>query len=134
MKKLTPDQIQNFQMQWEQGAAAGEADKIVPGQVDANGSPIPLQVPAVVQVHDYDNHAVHIEIHNRFRKSQSFETLDDSIKAEFQKHISMHENALQQKMQEQMAQQAMAPQGNPQAAPQPQGTPDQAGQTAQQLQ
>ena len=133
MKRLTPEAIQQFQQQWEQGAAAGEPDKVVPGQVDANGQPIPLQVPAVIQVHDYDNHAVHIEIHNRFRKSQSFETLDDSIKAEFQKHISMHQNALQQQQAEQMAQQ-LAVQGNPQADAQAAGMPDQTGQTAQQLQ
>lgn len=133
MKKLTPETIQQFQQNWEQGAANGDPDKIVPGQVDANGQPIPLQVPAVIQVHDYDNHAVHIEIHNRFRKSQSFETLDDSIKAEFQKHISMHQAALQQQQAEQMAQQ-LAIQGNPQADAQAAGMPDQTGQTAQQLQ
>jgi hypothetical protein len=133
MKRLTPDVIQQFQQQWEQGAAQGQPDKVVPGQTDANGAPIPLQVPAVIQVHDYDNHAVHVEIHNRFRKSQSFETLDDSIKAEFQKHISMHQNALQQQQAQQMAMQA-AVQGNPQASSQAAGMPDQTGQTAQQLQ
>jgi hypothetical protein len=133
MKRLTPEGIQQFQQEWEQGAANGDPDKVVPGQVDANGAPIPLQVPAVVQVHDYDNHAVHVEVHNRFRKSQSFETLDDSIKAEFQKHISMHQAALQQQQAEQMAMQA-AVQGNPSASPEAAGMPDQTGQTAQQLQ
>ena len=137
MKRLTEQDIQQFQQQWEQGAANGEPDKIVPGQVDANGQPIPLAVPAVIQVHDYDNHAVHIEMHNRFRKSQSFDTLPEAVRAEFQKHIAMHEAALQQKMiqQAQMAQLG----AEPSAPALPSGAagqtaPDQSGMTAGQLQ
>lgn len=131
MKRLDEQQIQQFQMQWEQGAAAGEPDKVVPGQVDANGQPIGLAVPAVIPVHDYDNHAVHVEIHNRFRKSQSFDLLPDAVKAEFEKHISMHKSALQQQAMEQMALQSPQ-QPEPQGAPQ--GTPDQTGMTGEQLQ
>jgi hypothetical protein len=141
LKKLTTEDIMAFQQAWEQGAAAGEPDKIVPGQVDAEGNPIPLQAPSVVQVHDYDNHAVHIEIHNRFRKSQSFDILPDEVKAEFQKHISMHEQALQQKMMQdaQMMMMGAEPQAATsqlpsEAAGAPAGTPDQSGMTAQQLQ
>ncbi|MFM5968610.1 MAG: hypothetical protein ACKOQ8_06200, partial [Micrococcales bacterium] len=133
MKRLDPMQIQQFQMQWEQGAAMGQPDKVVPGQVDANGQQVGLAVPAVIPVHDYDNHAVHIEIHNRFRKSQAFDLLDDAIKAEFEKHISMHKAALQQQQAEQMAMQAGPEQGML-AQGAPQGTPDQTGQTSEQLQ
>lgn len=139
MKRLTDEIVEQFQMQWEQGAANGDADKTVPGQTDAEGNPIALAVPAVVPVHDYDNHAVHIEVHNRFRKSQSFEILPDVVKAEFQKHISMHEAALQQKIMEQammgMAGEGAAP-GQPTALPSEQAgqMPDQMGQTAEQLQ
>lgn len=129
MKRLDDQTIQQFQTQWEQGAAMGQQDKIVPGQVDANGQPVPLATPPVVQVHDYDNHAVHIEIHNRFRKSQSFELLPDLVKAEFEKHISMHKAALQQELQDQMAMQQ--PQG---AGPIDTQAPDQVGMTGEQLQ
>lgn len=138
MKRLTDDVVNQFQMQWEQGAQNGDPDKTVPGQVDAEGQPIALAVPAVVPVHDYDNHAVHIEVHNRFRKSQSFEILPDVVKAEFQKHISMHEAALQQKMMEQammgMMGEGAAP-GQPTALPSEQAgeMPGQMGQTAEQL-
>jgi hypothetical protein len=125
MKKLTPDQIQQFQMQWEQGAAQGQMDKTVPGAVDANGQPIGLAIPAVISVHDYDNHAVHVEVHNRFRKSQSFDSLPDAVKAEFQKHIQMHQTALQQKQAADMAMQAQA-QGAPAQGAQPQN-PQQLG-------
>jgi hypothetical protein len=119
------------------GAQQGAPDKTVPGQVDMEGNPIPLAVPAVVSVNDYDNHAVHIEIHNRFRKSQSFDVLPDEVRAEFQKHIAMHEQALQQKMMQEMmmGQAAQAPSGQQQAAPADAGMmPEQTGMTAEQLQ
>jgi hypothetical protein len=130
MKRLDEQSIQQFQQQWEMGAQQGEMDKVVPGQVDAMGQPIPLAVPSVIQVHDYDNHAVHIEVHNRFRKSQAFELLPMLVKAEFEKHISMHKSALQQQQMEQMQMQgtmmdsgATAPQDGtqPPMADQPQG-------------
>lgn len=135
MKRLTPENIQQFQQAWEQGAANGDPDKTVPGTTDAEGNPVPLAVPAVVQVHDYDNHAVHVEVHNRFRKSQAFDLLDDGVKAEFQKHIAMHEQAIQQKaMQEaQMAQMGAEPAAAGQPAPAG-AQPDQAGMTEEQLQ
>jgi hypothetical protein len=139
MKRLTDETVQQFQMQWEMGAQNGDPDKTVPGQTDAEGNPIALEVPAVIPVHDYDNHAVHIEVHNRFRKSQSFEILPDVVKAEFQKHISMHEAALQQKMMEEammgMMAEGAAP-GQPTALPSEQAgqMPQQAGQTSEQLQ
>jgi hypothetical protein len=138
MKRLTEQDIQQFQTAWEQGAANGDPDKVVPGQVDAEGNPVALAVPAVIQVHDYDNHAVHIEMHNRFRKSQTFETLSDAVRAEFQKHIAMHEAALQQKMmqQAQMAQLGAEPAMQPSlpAGAGAQGMPDQTGLTSEQLQ
>jgi hypothetical protein len=95
-----------------------------------------LAAPSVIQVHDYDNHAVHIEIHNRFRKSQSFETMPDEIRAEFAKHISMHEAALQQKMmQEMMMGMPGDASGTPMALPsEAAGAPDQSGMTTEQLQ
>lgn len=137
MKRLDPQQIQQFQMQWEQGAAMGQPDKVVPGQLDANGQPVGLAVPPVVEVHDYDNHAVHIEIHNRFRKSQSFDLLDPAVKAEFQKHIQMHQSALAEQQAQQMAaQQPQGPQPSIDALAKgaPSGTPDQTGMTSEQLQ
>ena len=136
MKRLTPEEINGFYEAWAAGAAAGDPDKIVPGQVDGNGQPVPLAAPSVIQVHDYDNHAVHIEIHNRFRKSQSFETMPDEIRAEFAKHISMHEAALQQKMmQEMMMGMPGDASGTPMALPsEAAGAPDQSGMTTEQLQ
>lgn len=122
MKRLTQQEVEMFQQDWEMGVMRGDPDKVVPGQVDMNGQPIGLTVPPVINVNAWDNHAVHVEVHNRFRKSQSFEALDPAAKAEFQKHISMHEAALQQQMMQQammgQAQEMSAlPAGGADAAP-----------------
>lgn len=44
---------------------------------------------------EFDNHAVHIVVHNRFRKSQTYETLPVENKREFQNHVMAHMAALQ---------------------------------------
>lgn len=44
-----------------------------------------------VPVNDWDNHPAHIEYHNRFRKQQQFEILDDRAKQIFQAHVAMHQ-------------------------------------------
>ena len=51
---------------------------------------------------DFDMHEVHIDVHNRYRMGQEYETLPDEVKAEFDKHVQMHEMLLQQKMMEQL--------------------------------
>lgn len=43
-----------------------------------------------VEANDWDNHQVHIDIHNTFRKSQEFEMLPDEIKVMFQQHVDLH--------------------------------------------
>lgn len=112
MKRLTQQEVEMFQQEWEMGVMRGDPDKVVPGQVDMNGQPIGLTVSSVIPINTWDNHAVHVEIHNRFRKSQSFETLDPAAKAEFEKHIAMHQSVLQQQMMEQ-AMMAQGPQETP---------------------
>jgi hypothetical protein len=77
-----------------------------PQQTDSLGYPITVDQPAtqtppiaptnVISVNTWDNHAVHIEVHNRFRKSQSFEALDDMIKQQFEAHVEAHAQALMQ--------------------------------------
>lgn len=60
------------------------------------------QIPPMIPADDFDMHEVHIDVHNRYRMGQEYETLPDEIKAEFDKHVQMHEMLLQQKMMEQM--------------------------------
>jgi len=57
---------------------------------------------AFISPNDFDNHEVHIEVHNRVRKSQEYETADPAIKDEFDRHVAEHEQRLQQKQLEDM--------------------------------
>lgn len=47
-----------------------------------------------VSVNTWDNHKVHVETHNNYRKSQKFENLPDSVKALFEAHVTQHIAAL----------------------------------------
>lgn len=49
---------------------------------------------SVVPVNSFDNHQLHIETHNKYRKSQQYEALSDSAKIEFEKHVQMHALAM----------------------------------------
>jgi hypothetical protein len=137
MKKLSPEQIEQHYSEWEAGVLRGDEDKFIPGSEAETGTAIPLNPPTLVAAHDYDNHAVHIEVHNRFRKSQSFDLLAPEVKAEFQKHIQAHEVALMQR-QMQAAQMGMTgpaiEEGAPAEEPAPAGDmPEQSGMTEEQL-
>jgi hypothetical protein len=85
----------------------------------------------MVSVNSWDNHAVHIEVHNRFRKSQAFQLLPEVVRAEFQKHIALHEQALAQAQMAQLQmQQIAAPQTSQAGAVE---APLQSGLTEEQL-
>ena len=51
--------------------------------------------PPMVPVNTWDNHAVHIDAHNRFRKGQQFENFPAELKQIFEEHVAMHQQALQ---------------------------------------
>ena len=77
----------------------------------------PLMPPPLVQVNTWDNHAVHIDVHNRFRKSQSFELLSDSHKRLFEEHVALHAEALMQTSMAAPPLDGEAPPGGPMEAP-----------------
>lgn len=55
----------------------------------------PLQMPEnIVPVNTWDNHQLHIDVHNRYRKSQAFELLSEKVKQQFEYHVAMHAMAL----------------------------------------
>lgn len=56
--------------------------------LDDEGDPIPPNL--IVPVNTYDNHAIHIMVHNDFRKSQSFENMPEHIKELFEQHVNQH--------------------------------------------
>lgn len=82
MRKLDEQEIMDFKMQAEMQP---EVDEL---------SGEPLAPGPIVPVNTWDNHAVHIEVHNRFRKTQAFEMLPEAIKAEFEEHVSMHAQSM----------------------------------------
>jgi hypothetical protein len=69
-------------------------------QDNPGAAPLPpmLQVPPtnILPVNTWDNHATHMDVHNRFRKSQQFEQLDDRVKQQFESHVEAHAQALMQ--------------------------------------
>lgn len=69
--------------------------------VDDNGVPVPPEL--FVPVNTYDNHAVHVMVHNDFRKSQSFENVTPEIKQLFDQHVNAHLASLQMMQQGVMA-------------------------------
>jgi hypothetical protein len=62
-------------------------------------SKAPLSPPLIVPVNTYDNHAIHIEIHNQYRKSQNFEMVDPVVRALFEEHVNQHQEALANTME-----------------------------------
>lgn len=80
------------------------------------GLPPPPE-PPVVPVNSWDNHEVHIQVHNDYRKRQEFENLDPKLQAEFEKHVELHRASLglpptinPEQMQQMMAIQQLMPQ------------------------
>lgn len=67
------------------------------------------QVPPYIPADDFDMHEIHIDVHNRYRMGQEYETLPDEVKAEFDKHVEMHKMLLQQTMMEQIMMGQMPP-------------------------
>lgn len=54
----------------------------------------PLLPDPVIPVNTWDNHAIHIDIHNRFRKSQAYESLDPMVQMLFEVHVQKHMEAI----------------------------------------
>lgn len=43
------------------------------------------------EAHDFDNHSIHINEHNRFRKGEEFEQLDPAAQDLFAQHVAQHQ-------------------------------------------
>lgn len=107
MKMLKPEEVMMAQQQFEM------QQEIARQQVAEQGYPVdqipPMEAPPIIPADDFDIHEKHIEVHNTFRMSQEYESLPQDLKAQFDAHIKMHEQFLQeQQMQQMMAQAQMA--------------------------
>lgn len=97
-----PPEYANAQDTMAQQAAGGQplALPMVTGNAgfgqDAQTKAPLVPSETVVPVNTWDNHQVHIEEHNRFRKSQAFEILPEPIKQQFEAHVSLHAAVLNQ--------------------------------------
>lgn len=95
MKGITPEVIQQQQYEWEVKKMMNDPSTV------SQETGAPLEIPPVVPVNSYDNHQVHIDVHNRFRRGQAFELLSDDVKAQFEAHVEMHKNMMQQEQVQQ---------------------------------
>lgn len=59
---------------------------------DAMGNP--TAPPLIVPVNTFDNHQIHISVHNNYRKGQEYEQLPQRIKDLFEEHVNQHMMAL----------------------------------------
>lgn len=101
MSQVTPELIQQSNdVQMQQMVQDGF-------EQDENGYPIdemgmPVVPDLIIPVNTWDNHAVHVMIHNDFRKSQSWDSLDEHIKELFDQHVNQHLASLEAMQQGQM--------------------------------
>jgi hypothetical protein len=111
---------EEVQMQFQQAQQLFQES----GGMKPDGTPMPPPPPPI-SVNTWDNHAAHIQVHNNFRKTQTFEALPDTIKVAFETHVKFHQQALaglqQQAMMSGMPPAQEGPQpGTPGPSPQPQ--------------
>jgi hypothetical protein len=77
-------------MQGMQQSMPGLSDPNAPAQPDPTMPPEMPPAPLIVPVNTWDNHKLHIEGHNEYRKSQAFEGLEEDTKALFESHVQQH--------------------------------------------
>lgn len=66
-------------------------DKLQTDVRQAQRENLRMQNGQPLQPNTWDNHAIHIESHNRFRKSQAFEALPPEAQAIFEAHVMLHQ-------------------------------------------
>lgn len=110
MSKVTDEDMQQYEMMNP------------PGMDETTGEPI--DPPLIVPVNTWDNHKLHIEYHNQFRKGQAFENLPQVAKVLFEQHVQGHLQAMAEEMYTMNPQVIAADKGLP---PLPPGMPGMPG-------
>lgn len=108
MKSLDPTVVAQIQAEWDQQQEMQmqemqQSPEYAQMSQDPNFDPSMIQpqpMEPMIPVNSWDNHAVHVEIHNNFRKTQAFEMLPDEIKAQFEAHVETHMAAIGDAMQQ----------------------------------
>ena len=84
MRAVTAEDMQAHNEAWLQNNTQVTTD------VDSGAT---LDPPPIVPVNTWDNHAVHIQVHNDYRKSQYFDSMSSEVKALFEEHVRQHQEA-----------------------------------------
>jgi hypothetical protein len=95
LKNINEEAIFFHQKEWELKVANGAPDTIDP---NTGESLDPNSPPPVVTPNSFDNHDVHIEVHQQFQRSQAYEFLPDAIKVQFEQHVQLHRQMKQAQM------------------------------------
>lgn len=111
---LTPELIQEHQMLQQEQQMTQQPDPMMAdpmnpmsaeqppvAEQDPNVDPMTgeaVEIPPIIPVNTWDEHKIHIEIHNKYRKSQQFEFAPEHVKAAFEEHVRMHVMALSETM------------------------------------
>lgn len=71
-------------------------DFVVPGIDPDTGEEamVPFTPPLIVPVNSWDEHRIHIETHNKYRKGQAYEQLTEEAKELFEEHVNQHVQAI----------------------------------------
>lgn len=76
--------------------ATGEPALMQPDPMTGEMIPTPIPTTLIVPVNSWDDHRLHIERHNHYRKGQAFEQLPPAAKELFEQHVQQHVNAIVQ--------------------------------------
>jgi len=94
MQTLNPELFAEYQAIMGQLDQTMDQDPVTGQFIDPNTGEL-ISSPALpIPVNDFDDHGKHIEVHNKFRKSQTYEALSDETKALFDAHVKAHVEAL----------------------------------------
>lgn len=85
MRVITEEDMQRQSIEWDQQDPKNTIDPTT-GQK--------LVPPLIVPVNTYDNHDLHIKIHNNYRKSQNFENASSVVRMVFEEHVKQHQEAI----------------------------------------
>ncbi len=78
----------------QQDPMSGEPMMLQPDPETGEMIPSPIPTTLIVPVNTWDDHRIHIERHNHYRKGQAFEQLPEEAKALFEQHVQAHASAI----------------------------------------
>lgn len=114
MRELPPEETAKAR-EFAVMQAQSQLGPIDPAMGDPMANPLMAQVmeqanEPIIPVNEWDNHEVHLMIHETFMKGQEYEMLPDEIKNEFELHRQKHKDMAVQSMMEDMMK-GMPPEG-----------------------